>query len=78
MGKSNIAPTCGSDKPTGSSFPDKGLRPAQAGSLDPGPVECKKAIPRGTLTCSSPDHKQGLQANWKPQQLVRTQRTLSG
>lgn len=79
MGNSNIAPTCRSDNPTGrSSFPDQGLGPELAGALDPGPVEWKKAVPRGTLTCSSPDHKLGLQANWKPQQLVRTQRTLSG
>lgn len=75
MGKSSTAPTCGSDKPTRrSSFPEKGLRSELAEVLEPGPVEWKRLSPGGTLTC----HKQGLQANWKPQQLVRTQRAFSG
>lgn len=34
----------------------------------------KRLFPGGTLTC----HKRGLQANWKPQQPVRTQRTFRG
>lgn len=57
MGKSNMAPTCRSDKPTRkSSFPKKGLRPELAEVLEPGPVEWKKAVPWGEkLTC----HKQG-------------------
>lgn len=48
MGKPNMAPTCRSDKLTRrSSFPEKGFRPELADVLVPGPVEWKKAIPRG-------------------------------
>lgn len=48
MGKSNMAPTCRSNRPTRrSNFPEKGLRPELADVLEPGPVEWKKAVPRG-------------------------------